>query len=87
MTITFKPIMDFKNWFSVAFLDPWFMKFSLIIEQSPHNWETTVCQNVTLTDFYTQNICHYAWQTLKNNTLIFCCSPIPGRRFEKQGKL
>ena len=65
MTVTFEPFMHFKNWFSVVFLDPVFMKFSPIIEQSPHNWETTVCQNETLTDFYTKIICHYAWKTLK----------------------
>ena len=26
-------------------------------------------------------------ESSQNHTLMFCCSPIPGRRFEKQGKL
>ena len=60
------------------------MQFSHIIEQSPHDWETTVCQNEVLTIFHTQNIC---MENSQNHTLMFCCSPIPGRRLEKQGKL
>ena len=30
------------------------MKFSHILEQSPRDWETTLCQNVALTVFHIQ---------------------------------
>ena len=49
----------------VALSDPGSMIFSHIIEQSPRDWEITVCQNVALIVFHTQNICHYAWKTLR----------------------
>ena len=37
----------------VALSDPGSMQFSHIIEQSPYNWESTMCQNVGLTIFHT----------------------------------
>ena len=40
----------------VALSDPWSMKFSHILDQSPHNRETTMRQNINLTMFHTQNI-------------------------------
>ena len=49
----------------VALSDPGSMKFSHIIEKSPRDWEATVRQNVALTVFHTQNICHHAWKTLR----------------------
>ena len=41
------------------------MQFSDIIEQSPPDWETTMCRNVVLTIFHTQNIYHHAWKTVR----------------------
>ena len=53
----------------VAHSDPGSMKFSHIIEQAP--LEKTVCQNVALTVFHTQNICHHVWKTLRNTLWCF----------------
>ena len=47
------------------------MKLSDILEQSPQDWETTTNQNVVLTVFHTQNICHHAWKTLRTTLLCF----------------
>ena len=47
------------------------MQFFHIIEQLPHDWETTVCQKGALTVFHTQNICHHAWKTLRTTFLCF----------------
>ena len=41
------------------------MKFSYNLEQSPRDRETTMRQNVVLTIFHTQNICHHAWKTVR----------------------
>ena len=49
----------------VALSDPGSMQFSHNIEQSPHSWETTICQNVVLTIFNTQNIYHHVWKTVR----------------------
>ena len=46
------------------------MKFSHIIEQFPRDWETTVCQNVSLTVFHIKSICHPACKTL--STKLWC---------------
>ena len=63
------------------------MKFCHIREQSPCNWETNVCQNVALTVFHTQNICHHAWKTLRIPLWCFGVPQSRGRRFKKQEKL
>ena len=44
-------------------------------------------QNVALTVFHSQKNMSPCMENSQNHTLIFCCSPFPGRRFEKQGKL
>ena len=49
----------------VAFSDPGSMKCSYILEQSPRGWKTTMRQNLVLTIFHTQNICHHAWKTVR----------------------
>ena len=41
------------------------MTISHILEQSPHDWETTMRQNEVLTIFHTQNICHNVWNTVR----------------------
>ena len=51
-------------------LRSWVHEIFHIIEQSPRNWEPTVCQNVALTVFPTQNICHLVWKTLR--TTLWC---------------
>ena len=48
----------------VALSDPGSIKCSYILEQSPRDWEKTMRQNVVLTFFHKQNICHCAWKTL-----------------------
>ena len=40
------------------------MQFSHIIEQSPRDWETTLCQNVVLIIFHT-HIYHHVWKTVR----------------------
>ena len=50
--------------------DPGSMIFSHILEQSPSNWETTKRQNVVLTIFYTQNICHHVSELHCNVLLV-----------------
>ena len=54
----------------VSLWDPESMKFSHILERSPRDWETTMRQNVVLTVFHTQNICHSVWKTLR--TTFWC---------------
>ena len=49
----------------VALSNPGSMKCSYILEQSPRDWETTLRQNLVLTIFHTQNICHLAWKTVR----------------------
>ena len=46
------------------------MKFSHFLEQSPHDWETTMHQNKVLTICHTQNIRHHAWKTVR--TTVQC---------------
>ena len=55
----------FSSASNVALSDPESMKLSHIIVQSPCDWETTLHQNVVVTIFHTQNICHHAWKTVK----------------------
>ena len=50
---------------SVELSDPGSMKYSHIIEQSPCDWETFMCQNVVLIIFHIQNIFHHAWKTVR----------------------
>ena len=64
----------------VLLSDPESMKFSHILEQSPRAWETTMHQNVVLTIFHTQNICHHAWKTFK--TTLQC---IVGLQWQGEG--
>ena len=66
----------------VALSDPGSMKFSHNIEHSPRDWETTVCQNVSLTVFHTQNICHHAWKT--HRTKLFRDSESLGKSNKKK---
>ena len=40
------------------------MQFSIILEQSPGDWETAMRQIVVLTLFHTQNIYHHVWKTV-----------------------
>ena len=61
----------------VALSDPGSMKFCHIIEQSPCDWESTVCQNVALTVFHTQNISHHAWKTLR--ITLWCFAVLQSR--------
>ena len=49
----------------VSLRDPGSIQFSLIVEQSPWDWETTMLQNVVLTVFHTQNIYHNVWKTVR----------------------
>ena len=49
----------------VALSDPGSMTFSHILDSSPRDWETTMCQNVVLTIFHTQNIRHHVWKTVR----------------------
>ena len=63
------------------------LKEFYIIKQSPCNWETTACQNVALTVFHTEKNMSPCVKNSQNHTYMFLCSPIPGTRFEKQGKL
>ena len=49
-----------------ALSGPGSMQFSHIIEQSPGDWETTMRQNVVLTNFHKQNIYHHVWNTVHN---------------------
>ena len=56
------------------------MKLSHILEQSPRNWETTMRQNVFLTIFHTQYICHRAWKTVR--TTLQC---IDGLQLQAEG--
>ena len=53
--------LQINSYVYVALWDPGCMKFSHIIEQSPRNWETTMCPNVALTVFHTQNMYHHVW--------------------------
>ena len=55
-------------------LGPWYFH---IIEHSPRNWKTTVCQNVALTVFHTQIICHHAWKT--HRTTLWCIFALQSR--------
>ena len=41
------------------------MKSSYILEPSPPGWETTMLQNLVLTTFQAQNICHHVWKTVR----------------------
>ena len=41
------------------------MKSSNILEHSPPGWETTMHQNLVLTTFQTQNMCHHVWKTVR----------------------
>ena len=54
------------------------MKCSHILEQSLQDCETTMRQNVVLTVFHTQNICHHAWKTLR--TTLWCFVFLQSRR-------
>ena len=54
-----------KDCVYVALSDPGSMKYSYILEQSPRDWETNIRQNLVLTIFHTQNICHHAWKTVR----------------------
>ena len=53
------------------------MKFSHILEQSPRDWEITMHQNIVLTIFHTQNICHHAWKTVR--TTLQCIVGLQSR--------
>ena len=82
------PVKVGRPWYNVslALSDPESMKFSHIIKQSPRNWGTTVCKIVALTVFLHTKYMHACTENSQNYTSIFCCSPIPGRMFQK-GKL
>ena len=63
---SFTPWLAFMRFFSyVALSDPGCIKFIHIIEQCPRDWETTIQENVVLTIFHTQNICHRAWKIVR----------------------
>ena len=66
----------------VAISDPGSMKLFHILEQSPYNWSKYSSDSFPHTKYMSQCL-----ENSQNHTLMFCCSPIPGRRFEKQGKL
>ena len=55
----------------VPLWDPESIKCSHILEQCPRDWETIMRQNVVLTVFHTQNICHHAWKTLRTTHWCF----------------
>ena len=55
----------------VSLWDPESMKLLDLLEQSPQDWKTTTGQNVVLTVFHTQNICHHLWKTLRTPLLCF----------------
>ena len=59
------------------------MTFSHIIELSPRK-----CVSKCSSDSFSHTKYTSSWvENFENHTLMFCCSPIPGRRFEKKGKL
>ena len=67
----------------VALSDPGYMKFSHIIEQSPRHWETTMRQNVVLTNFHTQNIRHHPWKIVRTTLQCIVGLQLRGEGHEK----
>ena len=65
--------------------DPWFMKFSPILEQSPRDWERSLHQNVGLTIFHTKYMSPCV-ENGQNYIAMYHWSPIVGRRSWKVEK-
>ena len=61
-------------------LRSWVYGISHIIEQSPRDWETTVCKCCSDSFPHTKFI-SLCLENSHKHTLMFRCYPIPGRRF------
>ena len=63
------------------------MQFSLFLEQSAQDWETTMYQYVVLTVFHIQNKYHHVWKTV--NTTFQCIAGLQlwGKGHEMEKKL